>query len=167
MAVRRKLDESSGVFFITITCARWLPLFSITGAYHIVYKWFDTLRSKGHHIIAYVIMPSHIHALIAFVECEDSINSIIANSKRFMAYALVKELRLLNQQHILRLMADWVNDTDRKRNKQHEVFEPSFDCKHCYSIRFLKQKADYIHMNPCKQGLVTLPEAYIHGSAGT
>jgi REP element-mobilizing transposase RayT len=150
---------------MTITCARWLPLFSITGAYQIVYKWFDVLRSKGHHIVAYVIMPSHIHLLVAFSTTDISINKIAGNGKRFMAYELVKQLRLKNRYDLLKQMGDWVNHTDRKRNKLHEVFEPSFDCKHCYSMRFLKQKTDYIHMNPCKQGLALLPEAYIHSSA--
>lgn len=29
----------------------------------------------------------------------------------------------------------------------------------------MKQKADYIHENPCKAGLVNLPEEYKHSSA--
>ena len=29
----------------------------------------------------------------------------------------------------------------------------------------MKQKTDYIHLNPCKSGLVKLPEDYVHSSA--
>lgn len=29
----------------------------------------------------------------------------------------------------------------------------------------MKQKTDYIHLNPCKAGLVKLPENYMHSSA--
>jgi len=30
------------------------------------YKWFDVLVKDGHYLIGYVIMPSHLHAIIAF-----------------------------------------------------------------------------------------------------
>ena len=29
----------------------------------------------------------------------------------------------------------------------------------------MKQKADYIHLNHCRAGLVKLPEEYVHSSA--
>ena len=30
MSVRAKIEESNGVYFVTFTCAGWLPLFKIT-----------------------------------------------------------------------------------------------------------------------------------------
>jgi REP element-mobilizing transposase RayT len=93
MSVRRKVEESNGVYFITFTCARWLPLFQITNGYNIVYKWFDYLKKNRHYIIAYVIMPNHLHAVIAFSKTEKSINLIIGNGKRFIAYDLVNNIK--------------------------------------------------------------------------
>lgn len=165
MSVRKQIWQPNGVFFITFTCARWLELYEIVNGHATVYRWFDYLKEKGHYIVAYVIMPSHVHAIIAFRTSMISINNIIGNGKRFMAYELVKLLQANGQQKLLVEMSDWVNTTDRLRNKQHEVFEPSFDWKECYDARLLKQKADYIHMNPCKAGLVKLPEEYLHSSA--
>lgn len=37
-------------------------------------------------IIGYVIMPNHIHVLIDFIKTHQTINTIIGNGKRFMAY---------------------------------------------------------------------------------
>ena len=165
MSIRTRIHENSGVYFITFTCARWLPLFSMTNGYGTVYTWFDYLKQKGHHIAGYVIMPSHVHVLVAFSKPHTSINTIIGNGKRFMAYGIVKLLADQGRTDILKQMEDWVHATDRLRNKKHEVFEPSFDNKECYRIGFMKQKADYIHMNPCKDGLVKLPEDYPHSSA--
>jgi len=167
MSVRKKITALNGVYFITFTCARWLPLFSLTQGYDAVYKWFDYLKAKGHYIVGYVIMPNHVHALIAFSTTDQSINTIIANGKRFMAYELVKRLKQINKADILVQLADWVNTTERLRNKKHEVFEPSFDQKECYSIPFMKQKIDYIHNNPCKAKMsgVRFPEDYLHSSA--
>ena len=31
-----------------------------------VYKWFEYLKQNNHFITGYVIMPNHLHALIAF-----------------------------------------------------------------------------------------------------
>lgn len=165
MSVRRRISESNGVFFITFTCARWLPLFELTNGYEVVYHWFDYLKRQGHHIVSYVIMPSHVHALIAFSETRTPITTIIGNGKRSMAYDLVKRLQPQSKAGILGQLSAWVNETQRMNNKKHEVFEPSFDRKECRSILFMKQKVDYIHQNPCKAGIVSLPEDYVHSSA--
>lgn len=167
MSVRKQISEVNGVYFTTFTCARWLPLFEITNGYDAVYKWVDYLKQKGHYIIGYVIMPNHLHALIAFSKTDQSINTAIGNGKRFMAYELIKRLKEMNKEDILAQISGWVNKTDRLRNKKHEVFEPSFDRKECYSIAFMKQKIDDIHYNPCKENIqgVKLPEDYLHSSA--
>jgi hypothetical protein len=49
----------------------------------------------------------------------------------------------------------------------HEVFEPSFDWKECRSSRFINQKLNYVHDNPCrgKWNLVSSPVDYVHSSA--
>ena len=165
MSVRNKIIEPNGVFFISFTCARWLPLFELTDGYDAVYNWFNHLKQQNHHIVAYVIMPSHIHVMIAFRTSPKKIHTIVGNGKRFMAYDLVKKLSAKGHQNLLNEMASWVNATDRLENKLHQVFEPSFDRKDCYSIRFMEQKANYIHLNPCKAGLAKIPEEYIHSSA--
>jgi REP element-mobilizing transposase RayT len=167
MSVRRKLYEHNGLYFITFTCARWLPLFKITNGYNIVYKWFNYLKSNGHYVIAYCIMPNHVHCLLAFKDSTKTINTIIGNGKRFMAYDIVKKLKKENNIHLLNKLSSFVNNIDKKRNKIHEVFEPSFDCKECRSEKFVWQKINYIHNNPVveKSNLVSNAEEYIHSSA--
>jgi REP element-mobilizing transposase RayT len=166
MSVRRTIPEYDGLYFITITCSRWLALFEIANAYSAVYKWFDYLKSKGHYITGYVIMPNHIHALIGFSNTKGkSINSIIGNGKRFMSYDIVELLEENGNHDVLQQLASFVNATDRLKGKLHEVFEPSFDWKECTSIEFTEQKLNYIHANPCRAGLVATPEAYVHSSA--
>ncbi len=92
MPVRKEITDKEGVYFITFTCTKWLPLFHICNEYDVVYKWFDYLKKQGHYIVGYVIMPDHLHALIAFTNTGTSINTIVANGKRFMAYDVVKRL---------------------------------------------------------------------------
>lgn len=137
MSVRKAITEYDGLFFITFTCCRWLKLFEMTKGYDIVYKWFDYLKSKGHFIVGYVIMPNHVHALIAFRNTHGrSINAIIGNAKRFMAYELIQRLKEQKQGELLEQLSSYVSDTDRKKGKLHEVFEPSFDWKECVTDKF-------------------------------
>ncbi len=89
---------------------------------------------SGHYIIGYVIMPNHLHAIIGFRNSSKSINSIVGNGKRFIAYEIVKRLKDNGHNYILEQMKSWVNKTDELRNKKHEVFEPSFDWKRALQI---------------------------------
>ena len=166
MPVRKSITETEGVYFITFTCTNWLPLFKICNAYHAVYKWFDHLIEQGHYIIGYVIMPSHVHAIIAFTNTGKSINIIVSNEKRFIAYDLVKRLKEMNSNLILNELNNDLNNTEKKEGKIPGVFETSFDWKECRTEKFIQQKLNYIHWNPCKGNkLVELPEQYIHSSA--
>jgi len=110
-------------------------------------------------------MCNHIHVMIGFRTSRTSITNIIANGKRFMAYELVNKLEAQGNKVILELLASYATKTETLQNKKHTVFQPSFDRKECFSIPFMKQKADYMHLNPCKAGLVKLPEDYAHSSA--
>ena len=128
---------------------------------------FDHLKSKGHFINGYVIMPNHLHALIAFSNTSQSINTIVGNGKRFMAYEIIKRLERQKETELLQRLNLSVEAKDRERNKKHEVWEDSFDWKECRTHKFMKQKIDYMHDNPCrgKWNLVTGVTEYIHSSA--
>jgi REP element-mobilizing transposase RayT len=168
MPVRRAISEYFGIYSITLTCCRWKQLFHESDGYGAVYKWFDYLKSKGHFVVGYVIMPNHLHALLGFRHTEGvSINKIVGNGKRFMAYDIVKRLKELKREDILSDLRSLVNKTEKLNDKIHEIFEPSFDWKECASDRFIEQKLDYIHNNPCrgKWDLVAQPLDYIHSSA--
>lgn len=167
MPVKRKITESEGVFFITFTCFQWMPLIEQTNSYDMVYKWFDHLILNGHYINGYVIMPNHVHALIAFRNTGKSINSIVGNGKRFIAYEIIKRLEQQQESKVLHQLYLSVEAKDRERNKKHEVWEDSFDWKECRTHKFMKQNLDYMHDNPVrgKWTLATTATDYEHSSA--
>lgn len=150
MSVRKTISNKEGLYFITVTCVEWLWLFEVTKGYDIVYKWFDHLKTNGHLICGYVIMPNHLHAMIAFQNTGQSINSIVGNGKRFMAYEIIERLKNCREDALLNKLALFVNETDRAKGQLHEVFEPSFDWKECFRQAFISQKLNYIHENPCR-----------------
>ena len=167
MPVKQTIPYSHGTFFITFTCYQWMSLIDKANGYDLVYKWFDYLKSQGHFINAFVVMPNHVHAVISFIETGQSINSIIGNGKRFMAYDIIKRLKENNELALLSSLADAVEKKRKSNNKKHEIWELSFDWKHCSNDKFTQQKIDYTHINPCKGkwDLCEVPEQYHHSSA--
>ena len=167
MPVKRTIPYTSGMFFITFTCHGWLSLIDRVDGYTIIYNWFDHLKEKGHFINGYVIMPNHVHALISFINAKQSINTIIGNGKRFMAYEIIKRLEVNNEVGLLQQLSADVEPIRKANKKLHEVWETSFDWKDCRSNTFIWQKLNYIHSNPCtgKWQLAANPIEYLHSSA--
>lgn len=167
MPVKQTIPYNEGIFFVTFTCHKWMSLIEYTNSYDLVYKWFDYLKAKGHYITGYVVMPNHIHALIGFRNSDKTINKIIGDGKRFMAYEIIKRLERSNENKLLNQLSTAVEAKDKLRGKKHEVWEDSFDWKECKTSVFIDQKLDYMHNNPCtgKWNLGKSPINYEHSSA--
>ncbi len=168
MSRKAKIEHKDGLYFLTFTCVKWINLFEITKSYDLVYNWFVILKKNGNYICGYVIMPNHVHAIIAFKNANNKpIDIIVGNGKRFMAYEIISRLKENGNTELLNKLSNLVTAYDRKRGKLHEVFEPSFDWKECISDEFTEIKLNYIHNNPCsgKWNLIKSPQDYVHSSA--
>ncbi|RYF38455.1 MAG: hypothetical protein EOO38_24740, partial [Cytophagaceae bacterium] len=103
-----------------------MSLIAKTHSYDLVYKWFDILKSWGHFINGYAIMPNHFHALMAFRNTGRSINTFIGEGKRFLAYGIIKRLKEQGNAKLLNQLSLAVQPSDRGKKKKHEVWEDSF-----------------------------------------
>jgi len=121
MPVKLTITHNSGMFFITFTCCQWLSLIDKVNGFDIIYKWIDHLKSKGHFINGYVIMPNHVQALISFIDTAQSINTIIENGKRFMAYEIINRLKKNNKTTLLRQLSGDVEATRKVNKELYEV----------------------------------------------
>ena len=158
---------SPGIYFITFTCYKWLSLIECTGTYDKVYDWFDILTDKGHAMTGYVIMPNHLHLLLYYSGIGPSLNLLIGNGKRFLAYDIVQRLTEKKQHSLLDTLGRGVKPAHKKRRKKHEVWIDSFDVKECRTEAFIMQKLNYIHNNPCsgRWNLAETSIQYTHSSA--
>ena len=146
----RTIHTTSNLYFITFTCFEWLHLFQLTNSYNMVYKWFNHLKEKKNiKTTAYVIMPNHLHCILFFPSPNFSLNKIIGNAKRFMAYEIIARLETANQTEILNQLASAVTEKEKSKGQKHKVFEESFDAKSIDNQKFFLQKLNYIHLNPC------------------
>jgi REP element-mobilizing transposase RayT len=168
MPVRFQHDQNQNSFyFVTFTCYKWLQLFKEVEAYDTVYKWFDHLHRNDVFVTGYVIMPNHVHVLLYFPQMPKSLNMVIGNAKRFMAYEIIKRLEEKKAIHILDVLHGGVKKREQKKGQIHKVFEESFDAKDCYSEEFIFQKLQYMHLNPVskKWNLADDFTDYEHSSA--
>ncbi len=168
MAIKLTQTEEEQIYFCSFTCLNWMRLFEMTDLYLEIYKWFAILIDKGHQICGFVIMPNHLHLLIYITKGQGSINSILSNGKRFLAYEIVKRLGTIGRGDILKILSSRVTPEESNRKKKHRVFEVSSDIKACYTQRFLIQKLEYIHSNPIRGQwhLAPTAEEFLHSSAG-
>src|SRR5215203_2663646 len=116
MPVRIQHDQSTNSFyFVTFTCHKWLQLFEITNAYDTVYKWFNHLYKNNIYVTGYVIMPNHVHVLLYFPQMPKSLNTIIGNAKRFVAYEIIKRLEEKKENKLLDLLYGGVKKREQKK----------------------------------------------------
>jgi hypothetical protein len=159
--------EPRSVYFCTVTCYQWLNLIEEANAYHAVYRRFNHLKNDGCHVTGYVIMPNHFHVVLYLSHSGTSLNTMVGECKRFMAYNIVSELRRQAKTELLATIANGVQKKEKYRGKLHQIFRPSFDARLCHSEWMLEQKLDYIHHNPVrgKWNLVDDFTKYAHSSA--
>lgn len=122
------------LYFVTFTCRHWLPLFTFTNSYDLVYDWFNYLRvNLAIKTTGCVIMPNHIHCLLFFPTEQFDLSKIIGNGKRFMAYELIKRLKAMNAGNILLRLQEGLTGKQIERGQRQRVFTESFDAKPVYT----------------------------------
>jgi hypothetical protein len=114
-----------------------------------------------------VILPNHLHLILYYSGGQQSLNTIIGNGKRFMAYKIIKRLQEQRESSLLKKLQADVKSKDKARGKKHMVWINTFDVKECRTEKFILQKLCYIHNNPWsgKWKLVKDIMDYPHSSA--
>ncbi|MBK9733149.1 MAG: transposase [Chitinophagaceae bacterium] len=167
MSVKTLHDLPNELYFCTFTCTNWLPLFEDTKTYDQVYEWFTIANDKNFRTCAFVIMPNHLHFIMATPYKNAKLNTLVSNGKRFLAYDIVNRLKNSGNDYLLKQLANEVTPSDSKRGKLHQVFKSSFDGRRIIDEKMLFQKIEYIHHNPVrgKWRLVSDFVLYEHSSA--
>jgi putative transposase len=155
----QRREPVGGVRFLTFSCFKRLPLLGHAKIRDLFAVQLEEVRRKYClRIFAWVVMPEHVHLLIAPDMEESSIVRPIWDLKRSVAKLVIARWRELDAP-ILSKIADsrgqacfWLRGGGYDRNiVSSEEFE---------------EKARYIHMNPVKRGLVVKPEDWAWSGAG-
>ena len=160
---RSIFGNQGNTFFITTTVVNFDPILSCGDTYYLIL--IDSLRHvlEEHHatLFAYVLMPSHVHIIIAMPEGE-SISDLMRDFKKFTSTKIRQQLEKDNQTSwILKLKANAATS----KEQVFKLWMDRFDDVVIFSEKVLRQKIEYIHYNPVKAGLVEKPEDWKYSSA--
>ena len=148
MAKRYQIDGS--INYITSVIYKRLNIF-VTPSF--IIPIFDSLNYYRYQysikIIGYVIMPDHIHILI-FPQTEQSVTHFMRDFKRFTSGRITRQAKVENKKEWLEKFEQAGIETERAENK---VWQDSFWEQCIYTQDFLRQKLNYMHMNPIRAGI--------------
>ena len=159
---RYRIVKDVGLYYLTFAVIEWLPVFIDESTCKIVTESFHfCVKNKYLALNAYVIMPTHLHAILFDVEF---------NSERLKH--TLDDMRKFTGRQLLDHCADQLPKSfsdefqrhageDRKRRFWQSTQHPMG----IFSDGFWKQKMDYLHNNPCRKGLVSRPEVWRFSSA--
>ena len=166
MSERYRIYEQSGIHFLTLTITDWVDLFTRASLKEVV---TDSLRycqqRKGLRLHAWCLMPSHLH-LIAAAEAPASLGEIIRDLKKHTNRELIHRIQTEPESRRDWLLYRFSHAAERtRRTTDYKVWQDGYHPIELFSEPIIRQKLDYLHQNPVKDGTVTAPEHYCYSSA--
>jgi REP element-mobilizing transposase RayT len=154
--------DPAHLYFITASIIEWKHLFTAPAYINIPLNSLAWMQQQKRILLfAFVIMPSHLHAIIKPVS--DTIGAIVQQFGSFTAHRILKQLRADNKNDLLNIFQQYKRD----ERHEHSIWR-NIQAKNIYSPDFLWQKMEYIHQNPIAKDwkLVEDRADYLYSSAG-
>lgn len=142
--------DPAHLFFVTASIIGWKHLF-INDEYARIplnsLAWLQ--QQKRILLVAFVIMPSHLHAILK--PESDPIGDVIQQFGSFTAHEVLKKIQ----------------KEKRDGRHKHSIWQ-DIQAKNIYSMNFLLQKLEYIHQNPVAKNWKLVKDwvEYPYSSAG-
>ncbi|MGI8668387.1 MAG: REP-associated tyrosine transposase [Aridibacter sp.] len=139
--------------YLTKVTFRRVPIFK---SEKICQFFTDALReTKENHLfklVGYVIMPDHIHLILNPIECDISLFGKALKGKS--ARKIIDWLKLNDFQTSLKKLA---LPKTQKRNHSFAVWQKKITSIDLESDKFIRQKLNYIHLNPIRAKICEHP----------
>ncbi|MDM8000491.1 MAG: transposase [Dehalococcoidia bacterium] len=162
---RRLTYDQAMAYFVTATVSDFTDLLCEDGYAQIILRNLDFYREKfGFRLLAYVVMPQHIH-LVLQTSSKGNVSEIMRDFKKRTAKEIVKLLKEERRTEVLSVFAEAAKRYHPNENRVYQVWEDRFDDVAVYSDKVLRTKIEYIHNNPVKAGLSDSQDAYLYSSA--
>jgi putative transposase len=145
---RRTYNVPGDAHELTFSIYRRLPLLARTAARDLFIACLDRARkSGGFRIIAYVVMPNHVHLLV--IPDGKPISQILTAVKAEFAKQLLKQLRASSASVLEELRVTRRDGTSRFRIWQSGG---GYD-RNLFSPSAIRAAIEYLHANPVRSGL--------------
>ena len=171
-----------GAHFLTAKTDQNIPFFKDPACARIFCEELEAARAKyGFHVLAFVVMPDHIHLLLWWDTDRSpdlTISKVAWAVKGLSARRIVQYLQSIEERRVgdgsavaypkepaLQPIRE-PRDQPHYRNWRYKIWQQGagYDFN-VYTPRKLQEKVAYIHANPIRTGLASSPEAYPWSSA--
>lgn len=159
---RYQIVEGIGLYFVTFTVVEWLPVFVSESACKIISESFNfCTRNKSLRVQSYVIMPTHLHAILFDQDFNsERLKRTLNSFRKFTGRQSVDHC----MEHSPRCFIETLKK-NAGEDRQHRFWQPTQHPEGITSEKYWKQKTDYLHWDSCRAGLVHAPEDWRFSSA--
>ncbi len=167
MATRYRFGDQDQAHFVTFAVVNWIDIFSRE-----IYKEIlvESLRfcisQKGLNLHAWVIMTNHVHLIMS---CKEGFKQadVLRDLKKFTAKTIIKTIEESKKES----RKDWLlwmfkrAGAKNVNNKLYQFWQQDNHPIELSTFEMMQQKMDYIHVNPCRKGIVYEAHHYKYSSA--
>jgi putative transposase len=148
---RYRIVQEHALYFVTFSVVERLPVFVAEEPCRIVTASLNFCHEHKHlRINAYVIMPTHLHAILFDEDFDaDRLQQTLTNLRKYTGRQLTDHCA--SQMPTCFASTLWVA---AGKDRQHRFWEADIHPEAIYTRAFWRQKLDYSHDNPRRKGLV-------------
>ena len=159
---RYRIVADVGLYYVTFTVVEWLPVFIDETACRIVTDSLNfCIQKKCLGVNAYVIMPTHFHAIVFDADFNsERLKHSLDDMRKFTG----RQLLDYSAQHLPKSFTEEFHKQAGK-DRERRFWQPTQHPMGIFSEGLWKQKMDYLHHNPCRKGLAIRPEDWRFSSA--
>jgi putative transposase len=136
------LNDESHLYFLTGSICRWKPLFKEDSFSEIILEALNIYRAESKILLfAYVIMPTHIHAILKPLHL--TIGQFLQRFGSVTAHGILRKLKDRNSEDLL----DFFHQARRDPRNKYSIWQ-DIQAINIFSHNFLAEKLEYLHNNP-------------------
>ena len=152
MELRKKREPDTFHYITSVTFNR-APVFRGEKACEIFVEQLGEVREKfPYKLIGYVVMPDHFHLIVNLKD--DDVSKYLLRLRGLSARKIIAWLKDGNYVSSLEKLK---LRFPQKRQHRYAVWQKKPMVIELYSHKFLRQKLNYIHLNPVRAGLCKHP----------
>ena len=148
-----KSNEPNTFHYVTLVTHNRVPVFRSEEACQISVDVLGEVREKfPYKLIGYVLMPDHAHAIVnnSNSTISEWLHRVRGNSARRI------QTWLRDERHLMSLKKRELANP-QKRQHTHAVWQKDPSVIDLWSHKFIRQKLNYLHLNPVRAGLCEHP----------
>lgn len=146
MAVHPTFNPDN-LYFITTTAVSHVHLFRRDGIKRLLVDSLNYMRAqKWINLYVFVIMPNHIHIIVRFLNGRTLAN-VMRDFKKHTSKQIIRQYQAEENDRVLEFLTQVAAQIP---DQHYKVWEDGYDARDVFSPDFLRQKAEYVHNNPCQ-----------------